>query len=291
MAQSAATDALVHDDEESQVMTGEAVGLDLRPTPFVLAAAGAAIDFVTYVVGGFGALFLVALLFGLAAANDPESVDSDALGAIITATEVVMFIVVPLVVELLSKGKSLGRLAVGARIVRDDGGAIGFRHAFIRSLLAVFEIFLTLGGAAALVGLFGTRSKRLGDLLAGTYSQYERVAASTTLVFTVPVDLMPWARTADVARIPVRLAYRMTQFLRQAPQLSLAAREQLGRQLAGEASAWVSPIPQIAPELFIAAVIAIRREREFAALELENQRLSHLDAALTALPHEFPDRG
>jgi uncharacterized RDD family membrane protein YckC len=291
MAQGATADALVHDDDESQVMTGEAVGLDLRPTPFVLAAAGAAIDFVTYVVGGVGALFLVALLFGLAAANDPESVDSDALGAVITATEVVMFIVVPLVVELLSKGKSLGRLAVGARIVRDDGGAIGFRHAFIRSLLGVFEIFLTLGGAAALVGLFGTRSKRLGDLLAGTYSQYERVATTTTLVFAVPVDLMPWARTADVARIPVRLAYRMTQFLRQAPQLSPAARAQLGSQLAGEASAWVSPIPQIAPELFIAAVIAIRREREFAALELENQRLGHLDAALTGLPHGFPNRG
>ncbi|HEY4270082.1 MAG TPA: RDD family protein [Galbitalea sp.] len=291
MAQGAATDALVHDDDESQVMTGEAVGLDLRPTSFVLAGAGAAIDFLVYVAGGIGALLLVSLLYGLAAANDPESVDSDALGAVITATEVVMFIVVPLVVELLSKGKSLGRLAVGARIVRDDGGAIGFRHAFIRSLLAVFEIFLTLGGAAALVGLFGTRSKRIGDLLAGTYSQYERVAATTTLVFTVPVDLMPWARTADVARIPVRLAYRMTQFLRQAPQLSPAAREQLGRQLAGEASAWVSPLPQIDAELFIAAVIAIRREREFAALTLENERLGHVNAALTGLPHDFPDRG
>lgn len=291
MAQGAPADVLYVDDDDSQVMTGEAVGLDLRPTPFVLAGAGAAIDFVVYVIGGFAALFLVAFVFGLAAASDPESVDTDALTAVITATEVVMFIVVPLVVELLSKGKSLGRLAVGARIVRDDGGAIGFRHAFIRSLLGVFEIFLTLGGAAALVGLFGTRSKRLGDLLAGTYSQYERVASSTTLVFAVPVDLLPWARTADVARIPVRLAYRMTQFLRQAPRLTPAARDQLGRQLAGEASAWVSPIPPIGPELFIAAVIAIRREREFAALELEKQRLSHLRAALTGLPHDFPDRG
>ena len=285
------TDALVHEDDDSQVMTGEAVGLDLRPTSFVLAAAGAAIDFLVYVIGGFGALFLVAMLVGLAEVGNPSGPDEDALGAIITATEVTMFIVVPLVVELLTKGKSLGRLVVGARIVRDDGGAIGFRHAFIRSLVAVFEIFLTLGGAAALVGLFGTRSKRLGDLLAGTYSQYERVARNTTLVFTVPPQLQGWARTADVARIPGRLAYRMTQFLRQAPQLSPAARDQLARQLAGEASAWVSPIPQVGPELFIAAVIAIRRDREFAALELENQRLSHLDAALTGLPHDFPERG
>ena len=40
---------------------------------------------------------------------------------------------------------------------------------------ACFEIFMTLGGVAALVGLLSARTKRLGDLIAGTYSQYERV--------------------------------------------------------------------------------------------------------------------
>ena len=33
---------------------------------------------------------------------------------------------IPTAVETLSQGKSLGKLAVGARIVRDDGGSIGF---------------------------------------------------------------------------------------------------------------------------------------------------------------------
>ena len=42
----------------------------------------------------------------------------------------------------------LGRLAVGSRIVRIDGGAAGFRHAFIRALVGVIEIvqlWLVLG--------------------------------------------------------------------------------------------------------------------------------------------------
>ncbi len=271
-------------------MTGEAVGLDLRPTPWVLAAAGAAIDFIVYVVVAFGVLELL-LVIMIAADPTGGATDGDAITAVLVATLVTMFIVVPLVVELLSKGKSLGRLAVGARIVRDDGGAIGFRHAFIRSLIGAFEIFVFLGGLAALVGLFGTRTKRLGDLLAGTYSQYERVSKAPELAFGVPTELIGWSQTADVARIPNRLAIRMSQFLRQSAQLSPIARETLSRQLANEASAFVSPIPQVHPELFLAAVIAMRRDREFTALRLENERLEHLEPALTGLPHGFPERG
>ena len=58
-------------------------------------------------------------------------------------------LIVPMLVETATGGRSLGKLAVGARIVRDDGGAIGLRHAFIRALLGVLEIFMTFGGLAA----------------------------------------------------------------------------------------------------------------------------------------------
>jgi uncharacterized RDD family membrane protein YckC len=286
MAEPSASGALAHDDLEDQVMTGEAVALDLRPTGFVLAAAGAAIDFVVYVAVGVG--LLLGTLFILA--QSPLGQDEDSFGAIITVVEVTGFIAIPTAVELLTKGKSLGRLAVGARIVRDDGGAISFRHAFIRSLVAILEIFFTLGGLAAIVGLLNGRSKRLGDYLAGTYSQYERVAHPPVLVFAVPVELQEWARTADVARIPNRLAQRMAQFLRGAHQLTPITRDQLARQLANEVSVYVSPIPPVLPELFVAGVVALRRDRELAALELEQERLSHLDAALEGLPYELPQR-
>ncbi|MDQ1545783.1 MAG: hypothetical protein QOH69_687 [Actinomycetota bacterium] len=269
-------------------MTGEAVALELRPTGFALAAAGAAIDFLVYGVGG--TLFIVfAVILPLSVSS--LGTDSATLSAFLSASIVLVLVVIPVAVELLSHGKSLGRLAVGARIVREDGGAIGFRHAFIRNLAGLVEIYATLGGIAAIFGLLNGKSKRMGDYFAGTYSQYERVPKAVEPTFGVPVELQSWSLTADVARIPNRLAQRMTKFLRQANELTPTTRDHLAAQLAREASIWVFPVPAVNPELFVAAVIALRRDRELAALRLEQTRLDQLRAALTGLPHDFPDRG
>lgn len=277
--------ALAHDDRDDEVITGEAVALDLRPTSFVLAAAGLIIDWLVYFVGGLIVLtfILIPVLSG------PLGQDDASVAAIVTGSIVFILVVIPLVVELLSHGKSLGRLAVGARIVRDDGGSIGFRHALIRSLTAVLELYFTFGALAAIVGLFNGKSKRLGDLLAGTYSQYERVPKEVPPVYGVPVELLSWSATADVARIPDRLARRMAQFIRQAPRLTPVSRDVQSRQLANEAAAFVSPVPAANAELFLAAVIAIRRDREYRALMLERERMSALGPALGGLPHRFPE--
>ena len=275
-----------YEEPEEVVMTGEAVALDLHPTGYALAAAGAIIDWLVYVVGGILFLvFAVELPLGVSDIGQDSAVQAAAL----SATVVLVLIVIPTAVELLTKGKSLGRLAVGARIVRDDGGAIGFRHAFIRSLVGLIEI-VPLGAVAAIVGLLNGRSKRLGDYLAGTYSQYERVAKVTDPLFGVPDQLQSWAATADVARIPLRLALRSTRFLRQAGQLTPSTRTAHAASLAKELAQWVSPIPAAEPELFVAAVVAVRRERELAAHTRERQELAHLTAALTWMPPGFPNR-
>ncbi len=272
-------------DDEHELMTGEAVALDLRPTSFVLRAAGAMIDFCVY----FGLWLLI--LFALAAPFMSRLLDKASGATATVAALVFCLIVAPTAVETITQGKSLGKLAVGARIVRDDGGSIGFRHAFIRSLTGVLEVFFTLGGIAAMTALLNGRTKRLGDLLAGTYSQNERVSRIVPPVFGVPVELVEWARTADVARMPDGLARRIAQFLRQAARLTPDAKDRLGRSLANEASRYVSPVPQQNAELFLAAVAAVRRDREYRALQLERERLARLTPALEGLPHQFPDRG
>jgi len=270
--------------DELELMTGEAVGLDLRPTSFILRAAGAMIDFIAY----FG-LWLLILL----AVSSPwlsRFFDQASATAITLAALVFCLVVAPTAVETLSQGKSLGKLAVGARIVRDDGGSIGFRHAFIRSLTGVLEVFSTLGGIAAVTALLNGRTKRVGDLLAGTYSQNERVSKITPPVYGVPLELVGWAATADVARMPDGLSRRIAQFLRQATRLTPDARDRMSRSLASEASAFVSPLPAANAELFLAAVSALRRDREYTALALEGARLEHLRPALDGLPHGFPER-
>lgn len=285
MARPEPVDSDPYVDYSAELMTGEAVALDLRATSFVLRGAGSAIDFVVY-VGAY--VLILVTLFTFA---NQLGLDEALLAAVSLSGAVLCLLVIPVAVETASHGKSLGRLAVGARIVRDDGGAISFRHAFIRGLTGVMELFLTLGALAGVVGLLNARAKRLGDLVAGTYSQYERVSPVVTPMFGVPEVLAEWAQTADVAKLPDPLARRVAQFLRAAPGLTPATRDRLARSLANEVAVFVSPVPDAPAELFLAAASALRRDREFAAHQLEQQHLANLAPVLTGMPRGFPDRG
>ena len=263
-------------------LTGEAVAFDARPTGYVLRAAGLVIDVLAaYVV-------LILLLIAISAAG--QMLDAAASAALQVVALVLVFVIAPTLVETLTRGRSLGKLAVGGRIVRDDGGAEQLRHAFVRSLAGVLEIYLTFGGIAAVVGLVSPRSKRLGDLLAGTYSQQQRMPKAPHVPPPVSPYLMSWAAVADVAALPPRLARRLAEFLRHAETLTPDARARVATELAREASPFVSPLPNTDAESFLVAVAALRRDREYAALMGERARLSAVQPALTALPPGFPDR-
>jgi uncharacterized RDD family membrane protein YckC len=272
-------------DVERELLTGEAVALELRATSVVLRMAGGIIDYLVY---GIAAVLLIWVSLSAAISiGIPEAL----FAAIVIGCVVLTLVLLPAGIETVSQGKSLGRLALGDRIVRDDGGAVSFRHAFIRAFVGVFEIVLTGGGLAVVIAMLNTRAKRLGDLLAGTYSQYERVGTLNAPAFGVPIELAGWAATADVARLPDALARRIAQFLRQAAGHTAPTRDRIARGLATEAAIYVSPIPGGDPELFLAAVAAVRRGRETTALQLERAQLDDLQATLAALPHGFPDRG
>ena len=271
---------LTRDDE---VVTGEAVALDVRPASVILRAAGSIIDFLAY-----AALYLlIQLAFFLSLA---EFTDSALTQAVSIAALVFSLLIVPVLVETLTHGRSLGKLAIGARIVRDDGGAISLRHAFIRALTGVLEVIMTLGGLAATTALLNGRSKRLGDLLAGTYSQHERVQRNREVPRPLPEALVSWSQTVDIGRLPDRLARRVAQFLRQSSHLTPHTRERLAHSLAAEVTPFVSPLPDAPAEFFLVGVAAVRREREHTALLLERERLARLAPVLTGLPHGFPNR-
>ena len=88
---------------------------------------------------------------------------------------VAVFVVVPTTLETLTRGQSLGKLALGLRTVRDDAGPISFQHAFVRALVGVVEIWVFTGVPAFFCALVTPRGKRLGDFAAGTYVVRERV--------------------------------------------------------------------------------------------------------------------
>lgn len=270
--------------EDDSLITGEAIALEVPVTSFVLRACGAVIDLVAEILLALALFYLVSVLAG------GDGLDPSAAAAVGIAALVTSLVLVPVAVETATRGRSLGKLAVGARVVRDDGGAISFRHALVRGMTAVLEIVMTAGGLAAVVGLLSRRSRRLGDVLAGTHSQLERVPSVVELRAEVPEPLLGWAATADVARLPDALARRLAQFLRNRTGMTEPSRSQLAASLAHEVSASVSPVPSAPAEDFLLAVSALRRVREERALRLAADRLDRLAPVLAGAPRGFPDR-
>ncbi|MDQ1122944.1 RDD family protein [Microbacterium trichothecenolyticum] len=261
--------SLVH-TRTDETLTGEAVALDVQPVGLFLRAVGCLIDMligVGLLVGG-GLLVIAMSVRG--------SLPDSAIGIAVVTLLVSVMVVVPTAVETLSRGRSLGRLVVGARIVRTDGGAAGFRHAFIRALVGVLELWLTVGAIAAVVGMFTPRAQRLGDLVAGTASERTRTRPLPPPALGIPPGLEAWAALADVSRLPDRLASRMATFVRGADALDAAARARVAADLAEAVRPFVSPLPPADAEMLVRAVSAVRRDREYRALVLENERAAAL---------------
>ncbi|MDD0857122.1 hypothetical protein NHF46_03610 [Arthrobacter alpinus] len=110
-------------------------------------------------------------------------------------------------------------------------------------MLAVLEIYMTLGSIACLVSLFNDKSKRLGDMLAGTYAIRDRAPKATPLQVSVAPELAQWATLVDIGRLPDPLARRISMFLRQGQAMAGNSRYAMAVELASEASAYVAPLP------------------------------------------------
>lgn len=264
------------------ILTGEGVLLETRPAAFASRMLGGLIDAAAYVVGTLVVLMVVGVLGG----------GGDYSAAIFSVlTLVVVLVVAPVTIETLTRGRSLGKLAMGMRIVRDDGGPITVRHALVRALVGVVELWGTSGVVAIVASAVHPRGKRLGDMLAGTYSARVRGRRTPAVTVVMPPYLHGWAESADIARLPDGLALAVRQFLGRASTLHPASRIELGTRLTAQVQAYVRPLPPagVHPEDFLAAVVAARRTRELAA-EYRRQARATADAALlTRLPHAIPD--
>lgn len=278
------------DVSDEHVIVGEGVALDVRPAGFLLRAASSLIDAVAVLLAS-GAVFYIVMQTLVAIERSGTRLELAVVMAVIITTQVLTLVGLPCLVETVTHGKSLGRFIMRLRIVRDDGGATGFRHAFVRALVGFFEFWMTSGGIAILVGLLHPRAKRLGDVLAGTYSQNEAAPKLAPNVGPVPYGLEAWAATADVSRIPDRAARRMRDYLSQAPRLEPGARTRVAGSVAREIKDCVHPIPDVDADTFLRAVAAVRRDREYAAMQLRASRRAALEPMLERLPHGFPQRG
>lgn len=242
-------------------VTGEAVEVELPAASLPLRMLSGAID-----------LLVVAALLVAVVLLTP--VDLFAADGALGQTFVILLMVlamagVPITLETLLHGRTVGKLVLGLRTVRDDTGPIGLRHATIRALAGTVELWLTLGGLALLVAATNERARRLGDLLAGTYVVRDRVRLAPVALPVAGPEVGGWARDADLAPLPDALAVAVRQFLSRAAQLVPEARTRTGAELWAAVAPRVSPPPPAgaSPEELLAGVMGERRRRDEARLD------------------------
>lgn len=260
-----------------QYVIGEGVILDSRPTSFMVRFLGWLLDWTVY-----GIILTITVIVLLAT----NTVSFDYAPQILIIGVVFFFVVIPMTVETLSRGRSLGKLATGVRVVRDDGGPIGLRQAFIRAVTALGEIWITTGVIAVIAAISNDRGKRVGDMLAGTYVIRVRAKKSKSIELEVPAPLVPWARNAEIAKLPDGVAVAARQFLERRWQMTPAARTIMAKNFRDQLSERVAPQPPFAvpDEEYIMAVIAERSARECRLEAVRLTRANTVQAQMDKTP-------
>ncbi len=174
----------------------------------------------------------------------------------------------PTIFETATRGRSLGKLAMGLRVVSDDGGPERFRQALFRALAGVIEIWTLTGGPAVICSLASAKGKRIGDIFAGTVVISER-APRMSPPPPMPPQLAWWASTLQLSGLRPEQAELARQFLSRASQLDPQLRDQMAYRIAGDVVAQISPPPPpgTPPQYVLAAVLAERHRRELARLQ------------------------
>ncbi|WME21712.1 RDD family protein [Brachybacterium sp. GU-2] len=280
MALSGTAAAVSPSSRRDALITGDAVLLDLRTASFATRLVSAVIDGVlqlTLLIGG---------ILSIAWFADRAALDDGFLAAGILLASVLAYVGYPVLSELLLRGRSVGRLVMGTRVVRDDGGPVHVRQSVLRAVMAMFELWSTTGAVALVCSVIDRRSRRIGDLLAGTMVIQERMRTHPPQRIEVPLSLRDWAQAADVGRLPLPLLQDIRAFLPRAGQINAESRHQLSRDLLRRTLPHVAPAPPpgTPPEEFLAAVLAERSRRDEMRMRRAQERQQELAAEVRAVP-------
>ncbi|MQS12489.1 RDD family protein [Streptomyces kaniharaensis] len=263
----------------SDLVTGEAVVLGLRTAKLPSRALAIALDLAVE----FAALLVTTLVLSVTLID----LDGAAMTAIMLGLTVFFLVGVPVMVETLSHGRSLGKAALGLRVVRGDGGPVRFRHSLVRGLTGFFELIALSGAPAVICSVVSSEGKRLGDIFAGTLVVRERApGGSGTAVALPPVhpqllQAMGHELVAlDLSAVPEPLWLAIRQLLGRITQLDQAVAHQLSTRLAADLAARTGhPVPAgLHPAAYLGAVLTERQRREWTRAQ------GYLQTATPQLP-------
>jgi len=261
------------------VVSGEAVVLDVPCARFPSRMLAIILDMAVQIT-------MIVAVIGIIIGTG-NHLNGASLAAVLVAALVVVIVGYPTAFETLSRGRSLGKMALGLRVVSDDGGPERFRQALVRALASIVEIWSFTGAPALICSLLSAKGKRLGDLFAGTFVIQERLPRRPELpaaLAVVPPPLAGWAQAIELSGLNDQTAEQAGSYLRRFYELTPAARDELGQRIAAAVAAQVTPPPPpgTPAAAFLSAVLAVRRQREVARLTA--MQAGHGDGGWPATP-------
>ena len=190
-------------DSARAIETPEGVLLELRLAGPIVRALAWAIDMAIRFAFYMGIGMLLPLLGGIG------------MGILL----ILMFLAewfYPVLFEVLARGQTVGKMAMGIRVLCDDGTPVGWYPSTVRNFLRAVDFLPLLYGAGLLSMLMQKDFKRLGDLAAGTLVVYaERRVSHRTKTATQPeegssevVNLPPVPLTLEEQQALVAFSFR-----------------------------------------------------------------------------------
>jgi uncharacterized RDD family membrane protein YckC len=235
------------------IVTPEAVLLEFETASVGSRVLAQVIDMGVRVLG----LYLV----GVVVATGSGTIEDSGVIILFVIAVFLLIFGYPAILESLWNGQTVGKRAIGLRVVTVEGAPVRFRHSAIRSLLGVVDFFVPPVGVAATVSVLVTRrNQRLGDVFAGTIVLRERTGAA----FPIPVSFPPlpgyeaYTRTLDVGAVTPEQYALIRSFLIRVNTLRPEARARLALGLAAPVAAAMGHTAPagVGPEAFLVSVAA-----------------------------------
>jgi uncharacterized RDD family membrane protein YckC len=240
------------------------------------------IDFLIQIV--VFVVFLIALHFAASGSDETTELVAAGAAALFAFMDFIGYFVL---CEMLSSGRSPGKRANGLRVVRRDGGPVGFWSSALRNVMRLIDMipfpFYLVGSVLI---LSTNRNQRLGDLAGGTVVIRERTAVDKVLSTRGWDDPVQWSVAAGgyagwtpvypwgAGVLPPELAHWDVSAIRQADMVVVEMflsrrfgyrpeyRDRLATELAKNIWPLVAGAPlTMPPEQFLEAVVYVKSAR------------------------------
>lgn len=238
-------------DDRVTIATPEGVSLEL-----VLAGVGS-----RFIARLLDTLIQVAIIFALALGAYATS----ASGVVRALIRVLLFLVLfgyDIPFEVLNRGRTIGKVAAGIRVVGGSGEPIGFLASAIRTILRIVDFLPILYVVGVICMVTTKRDQRLGDLAAGTIVVRERFPGLNGAVSSPPTVAPAAVATWDVSALdPADLA-TIHQFLDRRLSMPIPVRAHFALELAARVGPKVVGTPPgTHPEYLLEGVVVAKQAR------------------------------